>query len=222
MDNGRQFVSNTLKQLFTKYNVPNVQLTPKYTPQVNSVERYHKVIVTAISSFIENNDHRSWDSNLSKIQFAINTSTNEVTGFTPAFLVYGRELVTCGSHYLHNDSINDLVFSPREEYAENLGVLRKIFDQIQSLLIKAHSRNSGYYNLRRKHADFNIGDVVWKRTYYLSDKDKRFTKKLAPKFIKCRIVAKKSPLVFVLKDMQGNNIGDWHIKDIKLTTVKPN
>ena len=220
MDNGKQFVSHTLKQLFTKYKIPNVQYTPKYTPQVNTVERYNKTIMTAISSFVENDDHRSWDANVPKIQFAINSSTNEVTGFTPSFLVYGRELVTCGSHYLDTDSSSDLIFSPRDEYAENLGVLRKVFDQIQSSLIKAHTRNCGNYNLRRKQVDFNVGDYVWKRTYYQSDKDNKFAKKLAPKFVKCRIIAKKSPLVFVLQDMQGKNLGDWHIKDIKLTNYK--
>lgn len=220
MDNGRQFTSNILKLLFAKYKVPNVLFTPKYAPQINSVERYNKTIMTAISSFVENDDHRSWDTNVPKIQFAINSSINEVTGFTPSFLVYGRELVNCGSHYLDKDVIKDLIFSPREEYAENLGVLRKIFDQIQCSLLKAHSRNCGSYNLRRKHADFNVGDFVWKRTYYQSDKDNKFAKKLAPKFVKCRIIAKKSPLVFVLEDLQGNNIGDWHIKDIKLTNYK--
>lgn len=220
MDNGKQFTSNIFKNLFTKYKIPNVQFTPKYTPQVNTVERYNKTIVTAMSSYIENDDHRSWDTNISKIQFAVNTSTNEVTGFTPSFLVYGRELVTCGSHYLDADNTKDLIFTPRDEYAENLGTLRKIFDQIQSALIKAHARNCCNYNLRRRTADFNVGDYVWKRTYYQSDKDNRFTKKLAPKYIKCRVIAKKSPLVYILEDMQGKNIGEWHLKDIKLTNYK--
>jgi hypothetical protein len=220
MDNGKQFFGNTLKALFSKYKVPDVQYTPKYTAQVNSVERYNKTALTAVSSFIEGDDHRSWDVNISKIQFAINSSTNEVTGFTPAFLVYARELVTCGSHYLNTDGASDMIFAPREEYAENLGTLRKIFDDIQASLIKAHARNSNYYNLRRKQADFNVGDYVWKRTYYLSDKDKSYSKKLASKFVKCRIIAKKSPLVYVLEDTHGNNIGDWHIKDIKLTNYR--
>ncbi|XP_049885356.1 uncharacterized protein K02A2.6-like [Pectinophora gossypiella] len=216
MDNGKQFVSNTLKQLFTNYKIPNVQYCPKYTAQVNSVERYNKTIMVAVSSFIEN-DHRHWDLNIAKIQFALNSSVNEVTRFTPAFLIYGRELVTCGSHYLDTVVAEDLIFSPRDEYAENIGALRKIFEKVQASLIKAHSRNSGYYNLRRKNVEFNVGDTVWKRTYYQSDKDNRFSKKLAPKFIKCKVVAKRSPLVYDLEDERGVSLGTWHVKDIKLT-----
>lgn len=219
MDNGRQFISNMMKDLFSKYKVPNVQYTPKYTPQVNTVERYNKTIMTAVSSFVQE-DHRSWDSNIAKIQFALNSSVSEATGFTPAFLVFGRELISCGTHYIDTDLQDDIIFSPRDVYAENLGHLRKIFDKVQANLIKAHSRNSNYYNLRRKNIEFNVGDVIWKRTYYQSDRDERFAKKLAPKFIKCRITAKRSPLVYDLEDLSGHSLGAWHIKDIKLTNYK--
>lgn len=215
MDNGKQFVSQTLQQLFSQYKVPKVRYTPKYTPQVNTVERYNKTIMTAVSTFIDD-DHRTWDLNIPKIQFALNTAVSEVTGFTPSFLVFGRELVTCGSHYQDVDLTDDIIFSPRDVYAENTGKLRKIFDRVQSSLIKAHARNCGPYNLRRKDVEFNVGDVIWRRTYYQSDKDKRFSKKLAPKYIKCRIKTKLSPLVYELVDMQGKNLGSWHIKDFKI------
>ncbi|KOB52080.1 Retrotransposable element [Operophtera brumata] len=42
------------------------------------------------------------------------------------------------------------------------------------------------YSLRRKDAEFNVGDIVWKRFYFQSDKDAYFCKILAPKFIKCK------------------------------------
>lgn len=216
MDNGRQFISNTMKQLFHTYNVPNVYYTPLYTPQVNMVERYNKTIITSVSTFIEK-DHRVWDINIPKIQFALNSAVNEVTSFTPSFLVFGRELVSCGSHYVDPDLEDNLIFTPRDEYAQNLGTLHQIFDKVQQSLIKTHSRNSTNYNLRRKNIEFNVGDIVWKRTFYLSDKDKRFSKKLAPKFLKCRVVEKKSKLVYELEDMTGRNLGTWHVKDFKLT-----
>lgn len=214
LDNGCQFISRELDKLFLKYKVPCVHFTPKYTPQINTVERYNKTIVTAISAFVEE-DHRTWDLNLSKIQFAMNNSVNETTGFTPAFLVHGRELVTCGSHYLENTAPKELIFSPRDKYAANLGHLRKVFDNVQSALWRSHLKNTQRYNLRRKDAEFQIGDIVWKRCYFQSDKDAHFSKKLAPKFQKCRIKDKRSPLVYILEDMSGRDLGAWHIKDLK-------
>lgn len=207
-----------MRQLFSKYKIPNIHYTPKYTPQVNSVERQNKTIVTVISAYIEN-DQRSWDLLIPKVQFALNSSVSEVTGYTPAFLVFGRELVSCGSHYLNTDS-EEIIFQPRDAYAETLGLLSPIFDKVQALLIKAHSRNAKLYNLRRKSAEFNVGDVVWRKTYYQSDKDKHFSKKLAPKYLKCRITVKRSPVVYELEDMNKNPLGVWHIKDIKLTNYK--
>lgn len=214
LDNGCQFISKELEKLFTNYKIPNVHFTPRYTPQVNTVERYNKTVVTAISMFV-NDDHRTWDVNLAKIQFAMNNSVNEVTGYTPSFLVHGRELVTCGSHYLENDEPNDMLCLPRDPYAENLGHLAKIFDDVQTSLYRSHVRNTRHYNLRRKDAEFNVGDTVWKRCYPQSDKDAHFSKKLATKFIKCKVKIKRSPLVYVLEDVSGKDLGAWHIKDMK-------
>lgn len=80
-------------------------------------------------------DHRTWDVHLSKIQFAINN--------------HGRELVTCGSHYIDNYIPNELVFLPRQHYGENLGHLAGVFDNVKATLWHSH----------------NIGDTVWKNIY---------------------------------------------------------
>lgn len=219
MDNGKQFVSATLKQMLSKYNVANVHFTPKYSPHVNTVERYNKTIITAISTFISN-DQRIWDQLVPKIQFAINNAVNEVTGYTPSFLVHGRELITCGSLYADAEFDDEVIYQPRDQYATNLGSLSGVFDKVQLALLSAHAKNQTTYNLRRRTAEFNVGDTVWKRTFYLSDKDKYFTKKLAPKFTKCIVIDKKSPLVYELADMNGKSLGFWHIKDIKLINYK--
>lgn len=215
LDNGTQFISRDTTAFFQKFNIPNIYFTPKYTPQVNTVERYNRTIITCISTFVEN-DHRTWDLYIPKIQFAINNSVNEATGYTPSFLVYGRELVTCGTHYTDSELGDEVLFLPRDIYAENFGCLVDIFDDVQRKLWHAHKKNTAHYNLRRKPAEFSVGDIVMKRAYVLSNKDKYFSKKLAPKFIKCRVTHKKSPLVYVLEDMSGKDLGTWHIKDLKL------
>ncbi|KAL4709997.1 hypothetical protein ACJJTC_015975 [Scirpophaga incertulas] len=130
-----------------------------------------------------------------------------------------RELVPCGSHYIDNELGDEVLFLPRDIYAENLGCLSTIFNTVQSKLWQAHIKNSSHYNLRRKFAEFNVGDVVMKRAYFLSDKQNKFSKKLAPKFIKARVTAKKSPLVYVLQDMSGKDLGTWHIKDLKFNRI---
>lgn len=74
--------------------------------------------------------------------------------------------------------------------------------------------NPKSYNLRKRQVELKIGQFVYKRTFYLSNKAKNFSSKLAPKFIKCVVTAKRSPLVYALSDLDGKCLGNYHIKDI--------
>jgi hypothetical protein len=215
-DNGTQFTGCELKALFRKYSVPQVHYSPRYCAQVNSVERYHKTVLTAVSIMVKE-DHRAWDTTLPKVQFSLNTTVNESTRFTPFFLVHGREAVACGKVYRDQQSSQlDLSIAPCDEYANHLGGLRDVFDQVQSALSKAHSRGARYYNRGRQEKEFQIGDVVWKKTFPLSNASKFFMAKLAPKFLKCRVVKKLSSLVYELEDFaSGKNLGSWHIQSLK-------
>lgn len=214
LDNGPQMISSQLTDMFHRYHIPHIHYVPRHCPQVNTVERYNKTIITAIASFIDN-DHRTWDRHIHKIQFAINSSVNESTNFTPAFLVFGRELVPCGSVYTSKDTTEDLIFAPRDIYAENLGFLIPILSEVQSRLYYAHLSQSKYYNKHRQHFEFSLGDIVWKRNYPISASNKHFCAKLAPKFTKCIISQKFSPLVYNLTDFDNKDLGRWHIKDLK-------
>ncbi|KAJ8909233.1 hypothetical protein NQ315_010841 [Exocentrus adspersus] len=61
-----------------------------YSPHVNSTEQVNRVLKTMIRSYV-NEDHRSWDVNLGKLGFALRAAVHDVTGFSPAFLNFGRE-----------------------------------------------------------------------------------------------------------------------------------
>jgi len=213
-DNGSQFVGSEVQGLLAKYHVPQVHLGPVYCPQVNTVERYNRTVVTALSSYVEN-DHRTWDVHISKVQFALNTAVNESTSYSPFMLVHGREAVADGSLYPSASAVDELVIEPRDRYATDLGYLRDIFVKVKRLLEKAHDRNVKYYNQKRRDVVFEVGDFVWKRTYVQSAGSKYFSAKLAPKYERCKIVKKLSPLVFELENEQGKPLGRWHVKDFK-------
>lgn len=213
-DNGPQLVGREVQSLFEKYNVPQVHLGPVYCPQVNTVERYNRTIMTAVSSFV-GSDHRTWDVNIHKIQFALNTSVNDATSYTPFFLVHGREAVADGNVYSDPVVVDELLFGSRKASADRLGTLKDVYEKVGVELKKAHDRNVKTYNSKRRDLSFNVGDIVWKRTYKLSDASKHFSAKLCPKYEKCIIVKKLSRLVYEVEDENGKPLGKWHIKDIK-------
>lgn len=215
-DNGSQFTGSELKSLFRKYDIPQVHLTPRYCPQVNSVERYNKSVMTAISILVKD-DHRCWDGTLAKVQFAMNTAVNETTRFTPFFLVHGREAVASGKVYgTQNDSELDLACASRDSHATRLGGLQDVFDKVGSAIDAAHRKSAIYYNKGRQSVEYQIGDIVWKKTFPLSDASKFFMAKLAPTYDKCRVIGKPSHLVYDLERVTtGKPLGSWHVQHLR-------
>jgi len=130
-------------------------------------------------------------------------------------LVHGREAVTNGDIYPPGEATEELLISSRDEHVKNLGHLRDIFTRVRDLLRRAHDRNIQYYNKKRRDVSFQVGDLVWKRTYVQSAGGKHFSAKLAPKYERCKVVKKLSPLVYELESEQGKPLGRWHIKDFK-------
>lgn len=214
-DNGVQFTGSEFRNLMKAYKIPRIHYGPRYTPQINMVERYNKTVMTMISSYVKD-DHRSWDQNIFKVQLALNSAVNETTGFTPFFLVHGREPIINGDFYKDTSDADYIVAMPREEYAGEFGALEQIFAKVRSNLEKAHAANAKTYNLRRRDVKLSEGQEVWRKTYIQSDAEKFKASKLAPKYKKCIVKKVLSPLVYELIGYDGKHLGTWHIKDIKI------
>jgi hypothetical protein len=113
-DNGTQFAGRALRDLAAKYRVQSIWFNARYHPQVNFVERTHRSVGTAIKSYVQSHD--TWDGEIQKIQQAINTARHEITGYTPAFLNFGRHVPLSGNYYGTVDPIvEDVEISPGEK-----------------------------------------------------------------------------------------------------------
>lgn len=214
-DNGPQFVSKEFQELIKKYNVPHIFYNPRYHPQTNQTERVNRDIGRAIASYVRS-DHRKWDQNISEIQCAINTAIHEGTKFSPYSLVHGRDMILDGSLYCSDDPIdpNQVTIVDPTSFSDSLGNLKNIFVSVRANLKRAHEHNSKYYNLRKRPVQLQVGQFAYKRCFPLSSAIKHFSAKLAPKFEKCIISDKHSPVVYSLKSLDGKDLGKFHIKDI--------
>lgn len=216
-DNGTQFAGRAMKELANSYKVQKIWFTAVYSPQCDFVERTNRTVGTAIRSFIKDNDHTDWDKELDKISHALNTARHEVTGYTPAFLNFGRHLPLSGDYYGQVESTSGIQLLPdkRDNYVENLKPLSEIFTKVREKLHAAYIRNSKAYNLRRKDFVFKNGDKVWRKNKVLSDASKKFSAKLAPKYVLRKVRRKVSRVCYELQDMSNSSDGIWHIKDLK-------
>lgn len=211
-DNGTQFTGSVFKSMISEYK-SRIWFTARYHAQANFVERYNRTIGTAIRSYIKEN-HKQWDKYIPKIAFALRTAVHEVTGYSPAFLNFGRVVPACGTYYGDISRAN-LEVADCKNYARDLGNLSDLYKDVQAKLRAAYERNAKTYNLRKRSVEFHVGDRVWKRNKVLSDASKDFAQKLAPRYVPCTVVRKVGNLVYELENQDGSNAGKWHVKELK-------
>lgn len=203
-DNGKQFTSKQFENELQKYGIDH-RLTAPYTPQSNPTERVNRTLETMIATYVSTN-HKKWDEYLSELNFAINTSKQESTRYTPAFLLFGRELRIPGDkNRLPTPSIRD------KEKTEEL------YELVRTYQNKASTHQKHHYDKQRREWGPRINDLVLKRDFPLSDASKSFCAKLAPKYIgPYKIIEQKSPVIYVLQDQSNTRkTRTAHVKDLK-------
>lgn len=211
VDNGVQFRSKEFVSLMKSYNV-TIKYTALYHPQANPCERINKVLKCMLRSVVSAN-HRTWDTALAKIGCAIRSSRHEVTGLTPNFINFGREISLQGDKL---DSDVTIQFDRTDINDERARGFSRIYSEVKSRLSKAYEQNKKFYDLRRRNDQFLPNELVWRRNYVLSDAAQYYTAKLAPKFLGPFIIAKRlSPWTYELKDSENKYCGVWHAKDLK-------
>ena len=194
------------------------QTTPIYCPRTNPSERVSRVLKTMLSCFVES-DHRYWDEHLSDIRFAYNTAYHEALQATPEFLNLGRELKARNRlrRRVESGATGSTPCEPPENWKarmENVAGLRRL---IALNLGAAREKQKHYYNLRRRPAEFEVGQLVLMRNHTLSSAAKKFAAKLAEKFSSpCRVERRPSHAIYVVRNLTTSKT-----QRVSVTQLKP-
>lgn len=185
-------------------------LTPVYHPEANPVERRNRDLKTQLAILVKN-QHRSWSKYLASIRFALNSSRCVSTGFTPSYLMFGRELKTIF------DVTNDFraVVQNENFIPEITPYLLKMNDVI-SVARETHEQEQDKrkerVDVKRRHIVFNVGDKVMVCLHTHSDAAKGFTSKFAPRRDGPYVIKEvKSPTSYLVADVDGRAIGSYHV-----------
>lgn len=216
-DNGTQFVSKKMQEFCRKFNV-KMHTTPFYFPAANPTERYNRTIKTTLAIYATDN-HRSWDQHLPFVVLSLRTATSEITGFSPARLVFGRELELPLGVENPIDRGKISPFDPNH-YDETLTQeLHTIYNKALESYKKAKRNQQHQYNLRHRPVQYKSGDLVWRKNFELSSGSERTTSKLNPKFIGPFKVEKiLSTTQYQLSDLKGKDYGRWHVSHLRPVT----
>lgn len=145
-DQGRDFESQLIKELCAITGITKVRTTP-YHPRGNPVERFNRTLLSMLGTLKEK-DKRHWRDFVKPLTHAFNCTKNDVTGFSPYELMFGRQPrlpvdiafslpVKDGSPKSHSQYVKHLKARLEESYEVATRNSKKIADRNKQRFDKA-------------------------------------------------------------------------------------
>jgi transposase InsO family protein len=147
-DQGREFDNRLFRELENYCGIVKTRTTP-YHPQTNgSCERMNSTVLHMLRTLAESEKPR-WHEHVDKLMHAYNSTTHSTTGYSPHFLLFGREPVLP----------LDLVLTAHARPKENVG------KQYSKFVEEWESRMTEAYNIAKERCDKvkSHAEDVWKR-----------------------------------------------------------
>lgn len=210
-DNGSQFTSRVVRKYLDEIGVHH-QLTAPYCPQENPTERANRTVKTMIAQVCQNK-HNRWDDFLPEISLAINTATSESTGYSPAYLVQGREPRLPKA--LYDEAVPGTGHTPKtpEERANDL---QEVFKIVRNQLSLAAEEQRRHYNLRRRPWKPVVGEKVLVKQHPQSKAIDQFAAKLAPKYDgPFEVIEFVSPVIVRIRGPDKRSTRVAHLSELK-------
>lgn len=154
-DNGTHFKNDLFQHLSRILGLDHILSTP-YHPQTNGqTERWNATMRPKLALLCQHNES-NWDEFLSGVVHAYNTSTHATTGYSPSFLMFGRELS------LAFDPARPVLQLPKSsDYVEHLSRHRKIVLQAASDNVRRQQRTAKQrYDSHRQAPAYELGQLV--------------------------------------------------------------
>ena len=157
-DQGRQFESDLIAEICKVLHIEKSRTT-LYHPQGDGlVERYNRTLLNMLSTTVKDHPH-NWEDHIRKVCMAYNTCVHPTTGFTPFYLMFGRQ-ARLPVDIVYGTSIPDETST--NEYAATLrSSLEEAYDKVRSHMGKKIERQQELYNKKVHGEPFECNDLVW-------------------------------------------------------------
>ncbi|KAK3233118.1 hypothetical protein CYMTET_56569 [Cymbomonas tetramitiformis] len=183
-DRDPRFQDTFWKELMRLMGV-KVAMTTPYNPRSDGqAEHTNRVEEDMLRSFVEDNPE-SWDLYATNVEFAINDSRNDVTGFTPFELCCGVSPMSqldifLEAAQLHSGRRKGGVGTAHEWASRFSSQLR----DARSKLELAQRRQRDAFDQRHTQREYAVGDLVWIEAKHLTEKlmDRALCRKLSKRW----------------------------------------
>ena len=157
-DQGRQFESQLMAEVCKLLGIQKSRTTP-YHPQCDGlVERWNRTLLQSLATSVT--DHpENWEEFVKKICMAYNTSVHPTTGFTPFYLMFGRQAKLPVD--LMYGTPEPEVLSPSQYAAMLKTAMSEAYDQVRAKTASQLKHQSDLYNQKVHGSPYKVGDHVW-------------------------------------------------------------
>ncbi|XP_030611439.1 uncharacterized protein LOC115798655 [Archocentrus centrarchus] len=169
-DQGRDFESQTIKELCSLLGIHKVRTSP-YHPRGNPVERYNRTLLGMLGT-LKDTEKRHWCDYVKPLTHAYNCTRNDVTGFSPYQLMFGRQPrlpidIAFGLPQINKQSIS---------HSQYVKQLKNHLEDSYKIAIKnsqkVADRNKKRFDKVIRESTLDVGDRVLVRNLRLRDKHK--------------------------------------------------
>ncbi len=155
-DQGRDFEGKVIQELLKCLGIRKSRTTP-YHPQGDpQPERFNRTLLSMLGT-LNTTQKRQWSRYVSQLVHAYNSTKSDATGYSPYFLMFGREARLPV----------DICFETEEEivshsqYVEGLKRdLKRAYELAEETATKVHMRNKKAYDKVIRHQTLTEGDRV--------------------------------------------------------------
>jgi hypothetical protein len=160
-DQGRSFTSAFFKETCKILGVKQMH-SSAYHPQGNAqIERFHKTMNQGLSHYV-NSAGTNWDDLIPYYLMAYRGTPHSTSGYSPYYLLHGREMILPTSHDLRAKLTPDVRGTEYVHRLEHLkSTLKSAYKMVRENSHKSHATNKRYYDRRAKERSFQIGDIVY-------------------------------------------------------------
>ena len=203
-DQGTQFTSELMKQIMGMLQIKGTT-TPSYNPKSNPVERAHRDLGQLLRACVDESP-QDWEAYLPDCLMAMRIAKNRSTGFSPFFLVYGRECVIPLDILYGRPPQTPL--SPINHVNQLRARLETAFKAARENQEDALMRSRQSYRGRLEGGPLQVGDRVWLFTPKTTARSRKLQQHwTGPWTVEQEI----SPVLFRVRS------GPWNVNQIDVT-----
>ena len=204
-DNGREFVNKLFAQVAQLLKIKHHTIT-EYNPRANGLAENHMRTMKDALSIYCDESQKDWDLHLNGVSAAYNTTINSQTGFTPFFMLYGREARLPSEKWLRGFGQTTGVIP----YVTNVvRALTNVWDAAASTKpVELQRMREGQKPIRHlQFAEYKIGDYAMiantpksQNIGWVDAKFRKLNLKLQPRYSGPYLITRRlSPVVYVLQ-----------------------